>query len=116
MGNLLRGFLVGQLFIVLEGLTPFKMSLASALQSLSTFKRKIPTVMINDYEFQSSSDDLTVKDRKDGKVGYIILHDIDPLIRIVENFTFTVAYILWDNSFAKLQYQSASDILAWWRL
>jgi len=102
MGNLLRGFLVRQSFIVPGGLTPFETSSALALQTLSTFRKKISTVIINGYEFQSSIDDLTAKDEKNGKVGYIIPHDIDPLLQTIENFAFTITYVLNDDSFAKL--------------
>ena len=58
--------------------------------------------MINGHEFQSLSDNLTVEDGKDRKVGYIILHDIDSLIRMVKNFAFTIAYVLQDDSCTKL--------------
>ena len=43
-----------------------------------------------------------MEDEKDRKAGYIIPYDIDPLIRMVENFAFTIAYVLQDDSFAKL--------------
>ena len=102
MGNLLRGFLVRQSFIVPEDLIPFETSPTHELQTLSTFRKKTLTVIINGYEFQLSTDYLTAEDRKDRKAEYIILHDIDSLLRTVKNFAFTVAYILRDDSFAKL--------------
>ena len=51
-------------------------------------------VIINGHEISTANDNLLASNGKDGKVGFIIPYDIDPLIHNLNNFEFIVSLIL----------------------
>jgi len=100
-----------QLILIPEGLNPFKIPLAPIHQSLAQFNSKSLTIKINGNEISLTNNNLPDSDGKDGKAGFIIPYDVDPLIYYMTNFEYMVLMILKSDSQARVRVGAAAEII-----
>ena len=90
---------------------PFKTPAAPQKRSLALVNTSILIININGYEISSSTNNLTKKDGKEGKLGFLIPQDIDLLMHHLNNFEFLILFFLKESSYLNTQWQIAIDIL-----
>jgi len=111
MSNLLKGLILGQSFIIPEGLIPIETPLAPLEQSLSQFNIQNSSLIINSHKISITNNNLSASDEKDSKAGFIIPYDVNPLVYYLNNFEFIVSLILRSDSQATERVRAAAEII-----
>ena len=98
--------------MISKGFTSFKTPAVPIIQSLAQFNNSSLAIIINGMEFSSSSNELSLSDSKNGKLGFIVPTNADQLLHHVDNFCFNTAFLAKKTLYLNLQWVSAHDILS----
>ena len=85
--------------------------MALTTQLLAQFNNCNYAIIINSIEFLLSNNKLVSLDRKDSKLGFIVLIDINQLLYYTNNFYFNIAFFAKESSYLNIQQLNAHNIL-----